>query len=202
MDSGMAATLDSSGLALRIAREIRAHREARGLSLNATAERAGLSKTIVARIESGAGNPSLETLARIARALDVTVGTLLAEDEPISSELIRRSDGELMAYESGIRGRVLHVDGRDRRSEIIELHLAPGTRYSSEAHAPGTEELVIALQGSVRVGPEGHEERLDEGDALRFAADVRHVYQADKGCLALCCFSYPGVRHHRPGEDL
>ena len=64
---------------MRVAREIRAHREARGLSLSATGARAGLSKTILATIESGAGNPSLETLWRIARALDVTVGTLLAE---------------------------------------------------------------------------------------------------------------------------
>jgi transcriptional regulator with XRE-family HTH domain len=191
------ARLEPSRVALRVAREIRAHREARGLSLNATAERAGLSKTIVATIESGTGNPSLETLARIAGALNVTVGTLLAEDEPISSELIRRSESEWMAYESGMRGRVLHVDGRDRRLEVIELRLTAGKRYVSEPHAPGTEELVIALDGSLSAGPEGQEERLGRGDAMRFAADVRHVYHAEDGGLALCCFSYPGLRHRQ-----
>src|SRR3979409_561588 len=116
----MALDNEVSAVTIRVAREIRAHREARGLSLQATADRAGLSKTIVATIESGAGNPSLETLCRIAQALDVTrgvqhlgriaqplavtVGRLLAEDEPVRSRVIRRADAEWLSYESGIQG--------------------------------------------------------------------------------------------------
>lgn len=185
-----------SAVATRVAREIRAQREARALSLSATAARAGISKTILATIESGAGNPSLETLCRIAQALDVTVGTLLAEDRPLRTRLIRRADGEWIAFESGIHGRLLHVDGRDRRLEALELRFEPGRRYPSRAHAPGTEELVICLRGTLIVGPEGHEERLGEGDALRFAADIPHSYRSDDTCLALCCFSYPAVAGH------
>jgi transcriptional regulator with XRE-family HTH domain len=183
-----------SAVATRVAREIRAHREARGLSLSATAARAGLSKTILATIESGAGNPSLETLCRIAQALDVTVGTLLAEDDPVHSQLTRRADDKLIAFESGVRGRLLHVDGRDRRLEAIEMHLAARRHYRSDAHAPGTEELVICMQGELTAGPDGHEETLTEGDALHFAADVPHAYHSKAGAIALCCFSYPAVR--------
>jgi transcriptional regulator with XRE-family HTH domain len=190
----MGAGDEISAVTTRVAREIRAHREARGLSLSATATRAGLSKTILATIESGAGNPSLETLWRIARALDVTVGTLLAEDDPVRSQLVRRADGELLSFESGVRGRLLHVDGRDRRLEAIEIHLEAGRLYRSAAHAPGTEELVICLTGTVTLGPDGHEETLAEGDALHFAADVPHTYRSDDGCVALCSFSYPAVR--------
>ena len=185
-----------SAVTTRVAREIRAHREARGLSLSTTATRAGLSKTILATIESGAGNPSLETLWRIARALDITVGTLLAEDDPVRTQLIRRGDGELLSFESGVRGRLLYVDGRDRRLEAIEMHLQAGRHCRSAAHAPGTEELVICLDGTLTLGPDGHEESLGEGDALHFAADVPHSYRSDDGCVALCSFSYPAVRSH------
>ena len=185
-----------SALTTRVAREIRAHREARGLSLTATATRAGLSKTILATIESGAGNPSLATLGRIARALDVTVGTLLAEDDPVRSQLIRRTDGEWFSFESGVRGRILHVDGRERRLEAIEMRLEPGMHNRSRAHAPGTEELVICLDGTLTLGAEGQEEHLSEGDALHFAADVAHSYRSDDGCVALCVFTYPAVRSH------
>jgi XRE family transcriptional regulator, regulator of sulfur utilization len=191
MDTG-----ELAGLTMRVAREIRAHREARGLSLSATATRAGLSKTILATIESGAGNPSLETLWRIARALDVTVGTLLAEDDPVASHVIRRSDGEWYPFESGIDGRLIHVDGRDRRLEILEMRLDPARRYTSQPHAPGTEELVVCLNGTLTLGPEGSEQDLREGDALHFAADVPHSYRSDGGCLALCYLSYPAVRGH------
>ena len=191
--------MDASDLAAvttRVAREIRAHREARGLSLSATATRAGVSTTILATIEAGAGNPSLETLWRITRALDITVGTLLAEDDPVRSQVIRRADGELMSFESGVRGRLLYVDGRDRRLEAIEMHLEPGRHYHSPAQAPGTEELVICLDGELTLGPDGHEETLGAGDALHFAADVPHSYRSEDGCVALCSFSYPAVRSH------
>jgi XRE family transcriptional regulator, regulator of sulfur utilization len=185
---------DLSSLTTRVAREIRAHREARGLSLSATAARAGLSKTILATIESGAGNPSLETLWRIAQALDITVGTLLAEDDPVHSRLIRRTDGDWISFESGVPGRLLYVDGRDRRLEALEIRIDPGMHYVSAAHAPGTEELVICLEGTLAVGPKGEDQRLDGGDALHFAADVPHTYRSNEGCLALCIFSYPAVR--------
>ena len=179
-------------LGMRVAREIRAHREARGLSLSATAGRAGISKTILAQIESGAGNPSLETLSRIARALDVTVQTLVADDrDPVSADVIPRKGAEWFTFESGLRGRLIHVDGRDRRAETLELRLEPGRRYRSAAHQPGTEELVVCLEGTMSAGPEGHEETLSEGDAVRFAADLPHSYLSEEGAVALCCFSYP-----------
>jgi quercetin dioxygenase-like cupin family protein len=66
----------------------------------------------------------------------------------------------------------------------------------SRAHAPGTEELVISLDGTLTVGPEGDEQRLDSGDALHFAADVPHTYRSREGCLALCIFTYPAIRTH------
>jgi transcriptional regulator with XRE-family HTH domain len=190
----MEAAGDLSAVATRVAREIRAHREARGLSLSATAARAGLSKTILATIESGTGNPSLETLCRLAGALDVTVGTLLAEDDPLPTQVTRRDDGEWLAFESGVEGRLIHVDGRDRRLETLEIRLEPGRKYLSRAHQPGTEELVICVHGALVVGPEGREEHLAEGDALHFAADVPHSYRSKDGCLALCSFTYPAVR--------
>jgi quercetin dioxygenase-like cupin family protein len=91
---------------------------------------------------------------------------------------------------------VRYVDGRDRRVEAIEMRLDPDRSYMSSAHAPGTEEVVICLEGSLTVGPEGREERLDKGDALHFAADVPHRYRSRGGCLALCIFTYPAVRGH------
>ncbi len=180
-------------LSARVGREVRARREARGLSLSAAAARAGLSKTILATIESGAGNPSLETLGRLAGALDVTIGTLLAEDAPLRVKRIPRDAGEWLAFESGVRGRLIHVDGRDRRLEMLEIRLERGETRASAPHAPGTEELVICLSGTLFAGPAEHETRLRKGDAAHFAADVPHGYRSPSGASALCCFSYPAV---------
>ncbi len=54
-----------------LAQSVRAHRQSRGLSLGNLAEKAGISKTSLSKIESGGGNPSLEVLCRIAQALNV-----------------------------------------------------------------------------------------------------------------------------------
>lgn len=190
----MAAADELPGVIMRVARTIRAHREARGLSLTQTAARAGLSKTILSTIEAGAGNPSIETLWRIAGALDVTLGTLLGDDDPVLTRVIRVDESDGVTSESGMRSRLIYGDGRARRIEALEMELEPEQVYASAPHAPGTEELVICLRGSIAVGPEGHEEQLGERDGLHFTADVPHGYRSDEGCLALCVISYPPAR--------
>ncbi len=56
---------------------IRSLRQEKGLTQEALCERAGISVDSVNRIESGSRVPTLDTLARIARALGVSPGDLL-----------------------------------------------------------------------------------------------------------------------------
>jgi transcriptional regulator with XRE-family HTH domain len=55
----------------RVAQILRKEREKRGLSMNAVAERAGLSQQMVSYVERGMRNPTLETLLRIAAAIEI-----------------------------------------------------------------------------------------------------------------------------------
>jgi transcriptional regulator with XRE-family HTH domain len=52
---------------------VRELRTARGLSQEKLAEGAGIHRTYLGGIELGLRNPSLKNIARIARALDVTI---------------------------------------------------------------------------------------------------------------------------------
>jgi transcriptional regulator with XRE-family HTH domain len=52
-------------------------RERRGLSLRQLSERAGITFANIQRIETGAADPRLSTLERLARALEVTVHDLI-----------------------------------------------------------------------------------------------------------------------------
>ncbi len=61
----------------RVGQNIRAERERAGLSLSQLAAATGISKAHLVRLEKGDGNPSLEILARIAEALEVTVADLV-----------------------------------------------------------------------------------------------------------------------------
>lgn len=55
-------------------------RKAAGLSAYALAKAAGVSKQAVAKLEKGESAPSLETAARLARALGVSVADFVEPD--------------------------------------------------------------------------------------------------------------------------
>ncbi|MEO3844545.1 XRE family transcriptional regulator [Streptomyces sp. B22F1] len=177
-----------------VARTIRAHREARGWSLGALAGRTGLSKTLLSTLESGAGNPSLETMWRLARAFDITLGTLLGEENEPETRVIRADDGPSMTSESGLVARLVLAEGRSHRTEIYDVRVLAGTPYTS-LHPPGTEELVYCTEGSLEAGPEGREVELSAGDALWFPGDVTHRYFSREGARLLSVMSYPPARY-------
>ena len=67
-------------LAKRVGRNVRRFREAKGLSQEGFAEVSRLHRTYVSGIERGVRNPTLYVLQRLADALGVSVGDLVAPD--------------------------------------------------------------------------------------------------------------------------
>lgn len=65
-----------------IAKAVCREREKAGLSLSALAKKANLSKSTLSQLESGQGNPNIETLWAIAYALDVPFSYLFEVAEP------------------------------------------------------------------------------------------------------------------------
>jgi XRE family transcriptional regulator, regulator of sulfur utilization len=178
-------------LAQRVGRVVRARRAASGRSLGELGRASGLSKTILARIERGEGNPSMETLWRISKALDLPLGALLAEDRAPRVRRIPSRSGELLEAEAGTAGWLVHAEARERRCELYDLDLPAGREHRSEPHLPGTEETVTCVRGRMRVGPAGEEVELEPGDAAWFSADVPHGYVGLTDARALCLMLYP-----------
>lgn len=70
---------DKAGRAVRLAMEIRALREARGLSQRELAERVGTTQSAIARLEGGNISPSLPTLDKVAEALEAELSVSLID---------------------------------------------------------------------------------------------------------------------------
>lgn len=167
---------DLDDLARRIGRTVGALRSARGESLGDVSRASGLSKTILARIERGDGNPSMETLWKLSQALGVGLGALVAPDPAPRVSVLRAGDGDPVVAESGLTGRLLHADTRARRTELFTWELPAHTEQRSPAHLAGTEELLLCTSGAITVGPVDETVLLRAGDCARFAADAEHVY--------------------------
>ncbi|AHH99019.1 XRE family transcriptional regulator [Kutzneria viridogrisea] len=176
----------------RMARALRRHRELNNLSLGDLSKATGLSKTSLARLEAGEGNPSLETLWRLGRALGLSVGQLLDAAETGEATVLRHGDGPVVVSGFGMRGRLLHTDHSRHRTEIFELDLPPGSEFRGEAHEAGTREAVYCLEGQVRCGPAEQPLTLEVGDTAYFDGNNVHVYAAGPGGgRALLIMSYP-----------
>lgn len=61
----------------RLAMRLKRLRAERGLTQEVLAKRSGMSHGYLARLEIGMHDPSLNTLAKLAKALKVTVGELV-----------------------------------------------------------------------------------------------------------------------------
>lgn len=75
----MASDKSQQAVCSRVARILRHEREKRGLSMNRVAERAGLSQQMVSYVERGMRNPTLETLLRIAAAMEINLAEVLGQ---------------------------------------------------------------------------------------------------------------------------
>lgn len=78
-----------------LGRAVRQLREARGISQEKVARRAGLHLTWINRVENGRTNPTWGSMKRVAFALEVPLGELatLAEEKDAEFEKARRRSG-------------------------------------------------------------------------------------------------------------
>jgi transcriptional regulator with XRE-family HTH domain len=70
----------------RIAANLRQKRNALGLSLGQLADRSGVSKAMIAKVESGASSPTASLLGRLCAGLGVTLSSLMAAAETADIE--------------------------------------------------------------------------------------------------------------------
>lgn len=160
-----------------IAENLRRLRLERGLTLDAVADRADVSKGTVIQVEQARANPSIATLCRLADALGVGVASLIA-DPPGPRITVQRS-GEAVALwssDAGSQARFLLGTDPPQIVELWDWHLEPGDAFDGEAHPDGTIEMLLVLDGGLLVGVGEEERRLGVGDSILFEADVAHRY--------------------------
>lgn len=171
MDEGTAT------LALAIGVRVRQERQSRRWTLDQLAQAAGVSRRMLVNVEQGAANPSVGTLLRISDALGVGLPALVEAPEPMPVKVTRQGAGAaLWSSENGGRGVLVAGTGPPDVVELWDWTLGAGDRHVSEAHSPGTKELVQVQRGTITVEVAGQAAALDAGDAVAFPGDAPHSY--------------------------
>ncbi len=169
----------------RLARRIRLEREARGWSLADLAERSGVSKAAISKIERDEVSPTAALLVRLAAAFDLTLAGLLLRAESGGVRLVRADDQPVWRDpETGYRRRQVHARP-DHPVELVEVELPAGARVtlpaSSYAHI---RQLVWLRAGRLTIVEGGVTHRLESGDCLGFGppAEVTFAAEDDAAC--------------------
>jgi DNA-binding XRE family transcriptional regulator len=167
----------AADLASAIGARVKQERQSRVWTLDQLAEAAGVSRRMLVSVEQGAVNPSVGTLLKISDALGVGLPALVEPPEPKSVKVTRHGDGAtLWSGDAGGRGVLVAGTTPPDVVELWDWTLCPGEQHTSEAHAPGTKELIHVQDGSITVEVAGQTLALGVGDAVAFPGDVAHSY--------------------------
>lgn len=151
-------------------------RKKRGLSQGALAKLAGLPRSTVTYIESGQGNPSLNSLAKISGSLQVSIEELLSRPRA-NCKLIRSKDVPCQKRNQGAAHIFKLLPDPIPGMEIDRLEIEPGGRTGGVPHVSNTKEYLICMDGEVSVQVAGSQYSLKTGDVFAFPGDQPHSYQ-------------------------
>lgn len=146
---------------------LRAARTGRGLPVAALAERSGVSRAMIAKIERGGAQPTAALLARLAGALGLTLSELVARIEGGGRRLARAEDQPVWTDPAtGYRRRAVSP-APGGPIELVEVHLPPGARvdFPPDSYALVHQQIWV-LDGALRFEEGGAVHDLAAGDCL------------------------------------
>lgn len=157
---------------------MRSMRREAGMTLDGLAERAGVSRAMLSKMERGEKNPTLVIAARVADGLGVTLTQFIDTGRRGRAVLIPRDDRRLSRDpRTGQEQEEISALTDGRGVGIVYNSLPEGAGSGDlSAYQAGVEQYVIIERGRLRVAIGGEEYVLEAGDALHFRADAPHRF--------------------------
>jgi transcriptional regulator with XRE-family HTH domain len=165
--------LTKDELAGRLAHNVRTLREGRGLTQQQMAKTSGLPRATWANIESGAANPTLAVLSKVAEALAVPFEELLMLPSPAAQHYPK--DSLPVRERPGVVVRSL-LPHKVPNMVLERMELKEGARMSGTPHSAGTREYLACERGRLELVASGERYLLEPGDVVVFRGDQRHGY--------------------------
>jgi transcriptional regulator with XRE-family HTH domain len=160
----------------RIGRRLHELRSAAGLSLDALAQKSGVSRSNISLIERGRSSPTAVVLDKLSSALGVSVASLFeGGGEPTApSPLARVAEQPVWSDPaSGYRRRNVSPPGVSPL-QLVDVIFPAGQRVAFETSARDTDihQLVWMIDGVMDIGHGSQHWRLEAGDCLAMKLDA------------------------------
>ncbi len=178
------------GIEGRMAARLKARRIELGLSMGELAERSGVSKAMIAKIEAVATSPTAVLLGRLCHGLGITLSALMASVEDEATDVARAAQQPYWRDpDTGLRRTVVSPPSPLGSVEIARIHLPAGAQveYPTPPAVSFVQHLLIeAGELHFTIGERGT--RLVAGDCLVARIDRPTAFaapDADTGYLVI-----------------
>lgn len=168
---------------LNVGLTIRHARLVKGLQLQELSAKAGYSASLLSKIENGKTAPSLVTLQRVAKALDLTLIELLsqtvADGGIVSKAGTRPSVGVAAGADSNratIRSEVIIPLGRSALLQAFIVRVDAGASVAGKRQHDG-EEVGYVLSGELLLTVSETSYHLSAGDSFFFSSRLLHEFK-------------------------
>jgi len=158
----------TDSLTSSLAGSVHAARVARALSISELAERSGVSRAMIAKLERAQVQPTAALLGRLSAALGMTLSELIARAEHADRRLARAAEQPSWTDpESGYRRRALSpASGRPLELVEVELPARAEVSYPADAYLFIHQQIYV-LDGRLRFREGDTEHELAQGDCLQ-----------------------------------
>ena len=160
-----------------VAKNIKRLREENKLSMDELAKLSGVSKSMLAQIERGDGNPTISTLWKISNGMKVPFDALTVRPKS-PYEIVKTSEIQPLLEDGGkVKNYPIFPDNDNRRFAVYYLELDEGSYWESEPHLKGTTEFITIFTGQIEIHANGQRFVVEKGESIRIRADTVHSYK-------------------------
>jgi transcriptional regulator with XRE-family HTH domain len=168
----------------RLGARIRIERETRGWSLTDLAQRSGVSRAMINKVERGEASPTASLLGRLSGAFGLTLSALLARTETNRAGRLVRAGDQLRWTDPAtgyVRRQVAPAPGSDLPLDLVQVDLPPGATVSFPATAYAfARQVVWVLDGTLTFIEGDTEHTLAAGDCLELGPPSDCTFRNDK----------------------
>lgn len=160
-----------------VARNIQQYRQKHRLSLDKISQLTGISKTMISQIEKGTGNPSINTLWKLANGLHLPLNELISDNK---RDIYQVATEDLQPIYNDDQSVVVYPYfpyDNAHGFEMFSMEIAPGGKLDSDGHPQGSQEFIIVNDGTLTLDIGTQTYHVEASQAIRFNGEHTHSYR-------------------------
>ncbi|MBY4678974.1 helix-turn-helix domain-containing protein [Marinobacterium arenosum] len=169
---------------------IRGYRQANGESLQALADRSGVSRSMIAQIESGQTSPTIVVLAKLAEAMNIRLGDLVEPPkgsqqvqvvEPSEENIVSKRDSPFVCHQ-------LIAKAPRTPGDFYRFYFRDHGKTAFSANVAGSQKTLWLETGELTIYLANEAITLKESQMVMFNASAPHRFENRAGALATGVF--------------